>query len=100
MVQIETNKECISSEEDRCNAIKGTELLFSTETRGTLSLTISLYSIPLGRDVFFAVFSRDADSVAAEMIGTDRSSAESVYRRIARGSVPPSTLHEVIFDLL
>ena len=76
------------------------ECLFCIKCSEELALQISLYRIPIGKAAFYAVATQDAERIAAELIGTEYQTAESIYRRIVRGTVPPSTLHEVIFDLV
>ena len=89
--------------EEECHHEQGsTELLSHTETIGELTLSISLYRLILGGRTFYAVSSADLRSgneAAAAIVGCDEETAKDIYARIVRGSVPPSTLREIVFDL-
>lgn len=89
--------ENLSVKEERDRTV---ERLFCINCSEELALQISLYRIPIGTTAFYAIVTQDAEQIAAELIGTEYQAAESIYRRIVRGTVPPSTLHEMIFDLV
>ena len=76
------------------------ELLERSPIDGELSLTLSLYRVNLECRCFYLVSSASESMEAAEMLGSDPEEAFEIYRRLVRGTVPPSTLREIVFDLM
>jgi len=84
-------------------AEKGAELLLLRTERidKGLSLSFSLYRLTLQAGIFYLASVEDlrAGSASLAVIGSDREEAESIYLRLVKGNVPPSTLREIVFDL-
>ena len=95
------NKPSISTE------ICDIELLSHRSVDGELKLEFSLYRVTLcGLEVYLAASMNAKDSskalreAAAEVIGYDGKSADTLFRKLVCGCVPPSTFHEIVSDLI
>ena len=68
-----------------------------------LPVRISLWKGGVNGYGFYMIVSEWVDGkreTKAEILNTDRKTAERIYKMILRGAVPPRTLREVMFDLL
>ena len=97
----------IHSDRDVLSATKTDRLelipIAVAEIRDELDLDVSLYRIDFHGIDFYAVASENRsnrEDAALAFLGKDRTVAERCYKMIVKGSVPPSTLREVVFDLL
>lgn len=78
-------------------------VLLLSETCDALPVRISLWKGELKKYEFHMITSEWTDGVRemrAEILNTDHKTAERIFRMIVRGAVPPSTLCEVLSDLL
>ena len=78
-------------------------VLLSSETCDALPVRISLWKGELKKYAFYVITSEWTDGMhemRAEILNTDHKTAERIFRMIVRGTVPPSTLREVLSDLL
>ena len=80
------------------------ELVRSERSTGELELEFSLQRVSLGGQTFYAVASETCGvqqrEIAAELIGSEEERAVFLYKRVVNGVVPPSTLHEIVSDLM
>lgn len=90
--------------EQRLLGQNSVETISETETCDGILLRISLYHLTISAREYYVVTSDDSPAggshTAAAIVGCNRRSAERAYRKIVRGSVPPATLCEVVFDLI
>ena len=78
-------------------------VLLSSETCDALPVRISLWKGEVNGYGFYMIVSEWIDgkrATKAEILNTDRKTAERIYKMVLRGAVPPCTLREVMFDLL
>ena len=75
-------------------------LLSEKTTEGELTLTLSLYRVTMRGCEFHAVVSSDGRESDAAFLTGDPEEAERIFGMLVSGSVPPSTLREIVYDLL
>lgn len=80
-----------------------TTLLEERRMEDGLLLEYLFYSISLKCGSFYFVSVEIVNGMSASadvaLLGSDRSESESLFRKLVRGSVLPSTLREIVFDL-
>ena len=90
-----TVKECGSTEKK-----DSITLLAERKAEGELPLSLSLYRVTMRGCEFHAVISSDGKESDAAFLTGNADDAERLFGMLVSGSVPPSTLREIVYDLL